>query len=207
MHFIIKTTPEELLRAKKWWKDLEMQWKMAYNEAVFGLGTSIEPPHDDHLMLLLTNITVLRFAGPTAYHPNLSMQLTNLSGLLPMYHLTYLSFTDSLITSIQEISHLTKIEHLFINNNKITSLEGVEGMKNLKMFYFQGNQVESLMPLQNLSNLETVYASSNKLTNFDGITEAHAEKMKYFRVLPNEGIRDKDIIKFQNTIGIICKQG
>ncbi len=207
MHFIIKTTPEELLRAKKWWNDLEMQWKMAYNESVFGLGASVAPPADDHLMLLLTNITVLRFAGPTAYNPNLSMQLTNLSGLAPMHQLTYLSFTNSLITGIQEISHLKKMEHLFINDNKINSLVGIEAMQNLKELYVQGNQVESLMPLQNLKNLETVYASGNKLTNFDGITEAHAEKMKHFRVLPNEGIRDRAVIQFQNTVGIICKQG
>ncbi|NJL76838.1 MAG: hypothetical protein HC892_19270 [Saprospiraceae bacterium] len=113
MDFIMKDTPEALLMAKKWWESLEMQWKMAYNEAVFGAGTSLESPKDDQLMSLLTNITVLRFAGPTAYNPNLSIKLTNLSGLFPMHHLTYLSFSDSLITAIQEIKHLTKIEHLF----------------------------------------------------------------------------------------------
>lgn len=42
MKFIIKTTSEELQRARKWWNDLEMLWKFAYNEAVFGKGTVVE---------------------------------------------------------------------------------------------------------------------------------------------------------------------
>ncbi|NJL76839.1 MAG: leucine-rich repeat domain-containing protein [Saprospiraceae bacterium] len=84
---------------------------------------------------------------------------------------------------------------------------GIEGMENLKELYVQGNEITSLMPLQHLTNLEVLYASGNQLTSFDGITEAHAEKMKSFRVLPNEGIRDKTVIQFQNSIGIICKQG
>lgn len=207
MQIIVKTAPEELLRAKRWWGKLEAQWQLAYNEAVFGKGPVFEPPHDDALMLLLVRADTLRFAGPLAHKPNMTTILTNLSGLVPLYHLHYLSISNMDLKNLRELKRHTKLEHLFVYENKLESLEGVENMKNLKDLYFQNNRINSLKPLKKLTKLETVYATKNKLTNFEGITEKHADSIRKFYAIPNDDIRDRDIIKFQNTVGIICHKG
>jgi hypothetical protein len=207
MQFIIKTTPEELQRARKWWQDLEVQWKMAYNEAVFGIGPTLEPPHDDALMVLLIQADTLRFAGPLAINPNISTPLTNLSGLIPLYHLTYLSITNMHFSSLRELSRFTKMRHLFIYDNRITSLVGIEQMTELVDLYAQNNQLTDLSPIRNLTNLKTIYVSSNKLTKINGLTPKHAEKIKRFYVQPNEDLPDAEIIRVQNDLKIICRTG
>ena len=207
MQIIVNTPPEELLRAKKWWSDLEAQWQLAYNEAVFGQGPVFKPPHDDALMVLLVRADTLRFAGPLAHRPNMTTVLTNLSGLIPLYHLTYLSLSNTEITNLKALKRHTKLEHLFVYENKLESLEGIEGMRNLKNLYFQNNRITSLKPLKNLTKLEIVYASTNQITSFDGLTEKHADNIRDFYGIPNEHIRDRDIIKFQNSRGILVKKG
>ena len=207
MKFIIKTTPEELQRARKWWNDLEMLWKFAYNEAVFGKGTVVEPPKDDELMILLIRADTLRFAGPFAVKPNVTSPLTNLSGLIPLYHLKYLSITNMHFTSLKELRRHTQLEHLFVYENRLTSLEGIENMTNLVTLYAQGNQIGDLSPIKNLTNLHTFYISNNRLTKINGLTEKHGDKMRKFYVLPNEDLPDREIIRTQNQIGIICRTG
>ncbi len=207
MDFIIKTSSEELKRAQKWWRDLEMQWKLAYNEACFGKGSVLEPPKDDELMILLIRADTFRFAGPMAMNSNMTTKLTNLSGMIPLYHIHYLSISHTNITSLKDLKRHTKIEHLFVQENKLTSLRGIEGMTNLKELYCQNNAISDLYPVNKLSNLETLYVSNNKLTNLNAVTEAHSDNMKKFYVLPNEGLKDRDIIKFQNSVGIICRKG
>ncbi len=205
MQIIVKTAPKELLRARKWWNDLEMQWKFAYNEAVFGKGTVLEPPKDDELMILLIRANILRFAGPGAINPNMSTKLTNMSGLIPLYHLKTLSFTNTRITNVKELIRHTQIENLFLYENQITSLEGLEGMKNLKTLYINSNSIKSLTPLKNLNQIEELQAQHNELENFEGITDKHADSIRKFIVLPNGNLKDKEIIKFQNSVGLICR--
>ena len=207
MQIIVKTAPEELKRARKWWQDLEMQWKFAYNEAVFGKGPTIEPPGDEELMILLIRADTLRFAGPLAYNPNITTPLTNLSGLIPLYHLRYLSLTHMNITGLKELSRHTRMEHLFVYDNKLTSLEGIEGMLNLKDLYFQNNQVSDLMPIARLTNLKTIYASNNQLKKINGLSEKHGDELRKFYILPNDNLPDREIIRTQNEIGIICRTG
>lgn len=207
MELIVKTQPEELKRAQKWWADLEIQWKMAYNEAVFDKGPTLESPKDDELMTLLIRANTLRFAGPLSARPNLSVELTNLSGLIPLYHLHFLSITHTKISSLMELEKHTNLKHLFLYDNQITSLKGIEGIKGLKELYVQNNLLESLKPVKKLTKLETLYCSGNQLIKINGLTEKHSDNMKRFVIMPNEHLRDRDIIKFQNKIGIICKKG
>lgn len=207
MQFIVHTTPEELQRARQWWQDLEGQWKMAYNETAFGKGPTLEPPHDDELMLLLLQVDTLRFAGPLAPHPNMSTTLTNLSGLIPLYHLRFLSLSHHQITDLQPLQRFTNMRHLFLYNNQLKSLRGIEKMSELEDLYVQHNQLTSIEPLRRLTSLKTVYVSSNCLTDLKGITKAHAQHLKKFYVQPNDDLPDREIIRIQNEIGILCRMG
>lgn len=207
MGIIVKHVPQDVRTAWKWWHNLEVQWKMAYNEVVFSKGPTIEPPKEDELMFFALGVKNLRFAGPLAANSNMTTAVTNLSGLRKITKITYLSITHTKITSLHELRKHFNLEHLFVYNNKLTSLKGIEDMKNLKELYFQGNEVTDLKPLRKLKKLETIYASDNKLTSFEGITEKHADNIKKFYALPNQNIKDRDIVKFQNSVGIICHKG
>lgn len=207
MNFIVRTTPAELQRARRWWADLELQWKMAYNETVFGVGPTVEPPHDDHLMLLLIQVDTLRFAGPGAAYPNLTTALTNLSGLIPLYHLRYLSCTDMAITGVTELARHTQLRHLFLQDNRLTSLAGIEGAVHLESLYVQNNRLTSLSPVAGLTNLTTLYASGNRLRSLDGLTAAHGDRLRHCHVMPNAHLPQREIIRIQNEAGILCRTG
>lgn len=197
----------ELRRAQIWWMGLEMLWKMAFNEAVFGKGPTLEPPRDEELVTLLVRANALRFAGPTAYSPNLTQAPNNLSALTGLPHLTYLSFTDSSLSSLQEIKNLVNLRSLFAYNNQLTSLSGIEKMIHLEELYVQQNLISSLEPVRHLTNLRTLYVSNNRLTSLEGITIAHEDKMRNLYVIPNDEVRQREIIRVQNECGIICKKG
>lgn len=207
MEIIIQSTPEEVLRARQWWRDLEMQWKIAYNEAVFGKGSTAEPPLDDEMMALLVGASALRFAGPTAPYPNVSIALTNMSGLIPLYQLKYLSFTNMHITHIKELERFTELRSLFIHENRITSLEGIERIIHLEELYAQGNNIKDIKPLSKLTKLKTLYLVRNEITSLDGLTVAHSEHLNQFYIQPNTKLPDREIINFQNQVGIICRKG
>jgi hypothetical protein len=206
MEFIVKTTPEELQRARQWWKDLEGQWKLAFNEAVFGKDSTLEPPKDDELMMLLIRADALRFAGPLAAQPNMTTVLTNLSGLIPLYHLTYLSISNTRITSLQPLQRFTKMKHLFVYENKLTSLKGIENMLELEDLYAQNNGIQDLLPIKGLTNLKTLYVNGNQLQNAEGLTLAHERNLKNLFILPNENLLQREIIRIHNEIGVICRK-
>lgn len=207
MQIIVKSHPEELQRARNWWQGLELQWKMAYNETAFGKGPTMEPPKDDELMLFLMQVDTLRFAGPGAQAPNMTTVLTNLSGLVPLYRLRYISVSNTRITSLKPLANHRNLVHLFAYDNQLASLEGIENLSHLKDLYVQNNQIKDLKPLKKLLNLETVYVSGNQLQELKGISKSHAKKMRNFYAMPNPNLRDSEILKFQNRCGIICKTG
>ena len=207
MRFIVKTTPEEVVRARKWWNDLEMQWKMAYNEAVFGKGPTIEPPKEDEMMMLVIGIDTLRFAGPLAPNPNITSPLTNLSGLIPLYQLTYLSVSHMRIRSLKELYRFTKMEHLFLYDNQLESIEGIEKMASLKNLYLQNNNINNLTAIKKLTHIHTLYVSGNKFQKISGLTKKHAKSLKKFYVMPNDDLPDSEVIRIQNKLGILCRTG
>lgn len=194
------------MNLKNWWNGLSNEWKTAFNEVVFKKGVVTTAPIDAEIELLL-QVKVLRFAGPTASYPNMKTELLDLSGLSKLTNLENLVVINHKIKSLKEIENLVKLKSLFVYENRITSLSGTENMLDLKDFYFQSNQITSLKPLEKLTNLETIYGSNNLLDSLEGITEAHSHKLTKFHILPNPGLTDRDVIKFENTCFIKCLKG
>ena len=207
MDLIIKNKSEELHNAQEWWKNLEMQWKMAFNEACLGKGPSIGPPKDEELVLLLTRVNTFRFAGPMAYNPNVQQMPTNLTGLAGLKNIELISFTYGPITGIKELANLSKLRSLFVNNNKITSLQGIENLLYLEELYCQHNEIESIQPVGRLTNLHTLYVTKNKLKSLKGLTPKHGDKLRRFHVDPNDHLPHREMIRIQNECGILCKKG
>ena len=111
------------------------------------------------------------------------------------------------ISTLQPLAALHHLERLFVFDNRLKSLTGIENLKNLKQLYFQDNEIASLEPLKDLTGLTEIYASRNKLVKLDGIGGKHARTIKMFRILPNDELPQKEIIRMENKIGIRCLQG
>jgi len=200
-------TDHVLQLAHQWWSGLEEQWQLAFNEGVLRLGKIKDTPGDDDLIYVYRDAENIRLAGPKAQFSNLSFELTNLSGLQSMQKLSFLSVTDMALTGLKELTNSTTLRNLFVQNNQLTSLAGIEGNKELMELYVQDNALTTLLPIQGLTKLQMLCASRNQLENLDGITPAHADEMRQCMVLPNDKLRDRDILKLQNECGIIARKG
>jgi hypothetical protein len=200
-------THEVLQLAHQWWSGLEAQWQRAFNEGVLQLGDTQRGPGDDDWLYLFQDAENIRLAGPTAAYPNLSFELTNLSGVRSMAKLTFLSVTEMALTGLTDLAKLHNLRSLFVQNNRLTSLVGIDGNEELTDLYAQGNAITSLEPIRHLLKLQTLCVSANELGSLDGITPAHADEMRQCLVLPNDKLRDRDVLKLQNECGIIARKG
>ncbi|MBO9592047.1 MAG: leucine-rich repeat domain-containing protein [Niabella sp.] len=185
----------------EWWNNLEQQWKQAFEVTFFRNSATPALPDIGQLQ----NTPVLRLAGPRAPYPNMNFEITNLSGIATLQQLEILVITHQQIKDIQLLRSLKNLKSLFLFNNQIESLEGIEALTNLEQLYVQCNNITSLMPLQQLTQLREVYINDNALTSLEGLTEAHSDNLTSLFCLPNTGLKQKEIIRVENQLGIRCR--
>ncbi len=185
-----------------WWKQLEPQWKQAFG--LIATGHQNEPT--DAELEKIFDIPAIRLAGPTAPFPNTQFELTNLSGLRCLSNVSILIITHHKIEEIEVLSHLTNLKSLFLFNNNIKSLHGIEELVQLEQLYVQCNQITSIKPIEQLINLKEFYVNDNRIETLDGLTEKHSDKLTMFMCWPNEQLRQKEIIRAEQELGIICRR-
>jgi len=183
-----------------WWVGLEAQWKIAFNEAFFQKGTTEATPSGEELEELFTCVN-FRFAGPRAFHANMSMELTNLSGLSTLHQAQVLIVTNHQVAVLTPLAELTGLTALFLNDNAIESINGLEKLVALTTLQLAGNQIRSLEPLEKLTRLETLNCGSNKLASFAGLHPGNTEHLDQFVGLPNR-IAQTEIDRLQNDLRI-----
>jgi len=196
-------TPAE---RKAWWDNLEAQWQKAFNAAFFQKGEIKDLPSDSEFTELFNSPTI-RIVGPRGMYPNITFELTNLSGVQQLTNLEFLIVTHCDLKTVEGVEQLSKIKSLFVNSNRLTDIRGVHYLKNLTSIYCNANQLSSILPLKSLTNLETIYCNYNQLQNFYGITQAHVEKLKDFYGLPNDNLDKKEIKRLEEGLDIKCKKG
>jgi hypothetical protein len=184
-----------------WWKNLEPLWKQAFAVTLFKHPD--EPTQEE--LALVYNAPALRFAGPEAPYPNMSFELTNLSGISLLPNLEILVVTHHKIVFLKELENLQNLKSLFLFNNQIKNLEGIETLKNLEQLYVQCNQIESIQPIEKLINLKEVYVNGNRLSSLEGLTEQHSDNSINFFCKPNELLKQKEIIRVERELGIVCR--
>lgn len=188
----------------QWWNQLADAWKMAFNETLFKNKTKDTPTTAQ--LQSIWDLTVLRIAGPTAVFPNMSFELNDLSGLRDLVNLEILVVVNQNLESFEEIAGLTSLHSLFLFSNRIKVLRGVEKLRGLKKLYINDNFVTTLQALSNLTNLESLHCANNKITSLKGIGKQHKE-LKEFFCIPNEGIWQSEIIRFETETHIRCLKG
>lgn len=192
---------ESVLPPADWWNNLEPQWQQTFSMVV--LSHQREPTEEELGELL--NLTTIRLAGPSAPFPNCAFELTNLSGLQQLRKLTIVVVTHHKIESIEVIGLLQGLQSLFLLNNSIASLTGIENLLKLEQLYVQHNQIGSIKPVEKLLNLKEFYIHDNCITSLDGLTENHSDKLTNFICRPNSLLKQKEIIRAERDLGIMCR--
>lgn len=197
-------TAAEIDHYQRWWFRLSSPWKKAFNEAYY--RRSNEEMLPDEVLHNIWNAPALRFAGPTALHPNMTFELEDLSGIAELTKVTILVVAHNAITTLDPIAHWLHLESLFVFNNRLTDINAVSRLTNLKEIYLQNNDVESLKPLEHITGLHTIYCNYTKISSLEGIGEQHADNLRRFICLPNDNLRDREIMRFEREVGIRCSK-
>ncbi|MEP7144856.1 MAG: leucine-rich repeat domain-containing protein [Ferruginibacter sp.] len=190
-----------ILNHLDWWKQLEPQWQEAFGVCV--LRHLNEP--DAAELDMLFNLEAIRMAGPTAPFPNMQFELTNLSGMVCLSSLRIIIVTHHKIESIEAVSNLPLLRSLFLFNNSITRLAGIEALTELQQLYVQCNRISSIKPVELLTKLREFYISDNCIASLEGLTEKHSDELNVFVCRPNEQLKQKEIIRVERDLGIICR--
>ena len=185
----------------EWWRQLSPDWKQAFAETFF---RHTNEPTPGELAQLFAS-PALRFAGPRAAYPNMTFELTDLSGVAALTNLTVLVVIHHRIKTITELQALTQLKALFLLDNQVSSLSGIEDLVSLEQLYVQGNRIESLKPVVKLTNLKELYVHHNPLSSLEGLTEAHSEKLEGFFCKPNENLKQKEIMRVERELYIRCR--
>ncbi|HMQ61683.1 MAG TPA: leucine-rich repeat domain-containing protein [Flavilitoribacter sp.] len=193
-------------QAAAWWNNLEDQWKKAFNESQFNRGPITATPTDEELTGLL-EAPAIRFAGPRAQYPNMTFDLTNLSGIAGLQKVEVLVVIHQSIESIEELAGHTQLKSLFLLDNRIENLQPLQKLTRLEELYVQENRIKSLKPLERLTALKTVCCQVNEISDLDGLSVKHRDSLKTFYVLPNDKLPDHEVLKFERKVGIRCLKG
>jgi hypothetical protein len=184
-----------------WWNGLSQQWKQAFAETCFHHSHAPTPTE----LAQLASAPALRFAGPRAPFPNMSFELTDLSGVKALTELEILVVIFHQLETITEVKHLPKLKSLFLYNNRLSNLQGIEDLTDLEQLYVQGNQLESIEPVEKLVNLKEFYINDNNIASLAGLTEEHADKLELFFCKPNANLKQKEILRVERDLGIRCR--
>lgn len=184
-----------------WWQNLSADWKQAFSETCF--------PHKNEPTLneleQLYNAPALRFAGPSAPFPNMSVELTDLSGITALSNLQILILIHHQVSSLEALSNMAGIKKLFLYNNQIHSLAGIEGLTHLEQLYVQCNKIDSIIPVKTLVKLREFYIHDNNISSFDGLTDEHSDNLEMFVCKPNDQIKQKEMLRIERELGIRCR--
>lgn len=106
-------------------------------------------------------------------------QIDNLSGLS---NLTKLSIDNNNITKVENLQHLTKLQTLDLSYNSITVIEGLETLTELENLSLYSNRISVVAGLDTLKKLVTLSLGKNAIEVLDE-TATYLHKLKELRVL------------------------
>ncbi|MEO1263196.1 MAG: hypothetical protein AAFZ15_30580 [Bacteroidota bacterium] len=195
-----KQPPKTLAERQEWWNQLTDLWKKAFNETMLNKGPVTDMPDEEGFTWIL-EAPNLRFAGPNAFYPNMTFELTDLTGLSVFHLTTLISVTNHQITDLEPIAHLTGLTSLFVNGNAIENLDPIKDLVEIKTLFLTDNKITSLKALEKMTKLFNVQCAHNKLESFEGIHAGNTKDLENFVGLPNR-VTQIEIDRLQNDLRV-----
>lgn len=149
---VVEATRTEL---ENWWYNLEEQWQVAFNQGVLNRGENPSMPDEDQLRSLFKRKKIdivgngILFFGLN----QLSIKLTNLSGLKELSQIEDLNISGHDLRDLSGIEHFNDLEFLNCTSNQITTIKHIEHLINLKSLNFQDNSLFNLQGVEKLTEL------------------------------------------------------
>jgi len=185
-----------------WWSSLPTHWKEVFLET--GLHNVHSSSIPDEELRALYQTSVLRIVGPGGSNPNFSRSLLDLEGLRGLRKLEYLFVMHCGLESLNGIEELIHMKSLYVQNNRLTEFNAIRRMAQLQELHVSNNQITSLAPLKHCKSLHTVCCENNQFTSLEGLKPFHEKHMRVFKCRPNDLLPQREIIRVQNTYGILC---
>lgn len=189
---------------REWWNSLGSIWQQVFEEAVFQRNPGDTIASDDDL-LALCGTTVLRIVGPGGMNPSFNGSLINLEGLRRLTQIEYLFVMHCQLESLDGIESLVNLKSLFVQNNNLTEISQIRKMAALGELYISNNFIESIEPVKDMKALHTLHCENNTLTTLEGIKAYHEKTLKILKCQPNDQLPQREVIRVQNTYGILCR--
>ena len=127
----------------------------------------------------ITNLTGLEFAtkldtldlGYERVNGNYvnSNDITDISALSGLTHLTYLDLEGNRITAIDSLARLTSLTYLNLGNNRITAIDSLARLTRLTTLNFRGNSIADISSLSGLTRLTRLDLEDNRITAIDSL--------------------------------------
>ncbi|WP_445249637.1 leucine-rich repeat domain-containing protein [Microcoleus sp. OTE_8_concoct_300] len=92
-------------------------------------------------------------------------QITDISVLGSLTHLTTLNLRGNRITDISVLGSLTSLTTLYLRENQITDISALRSLTNLTTLYLRENQITDISALGSLTNLTTLDLYNNQITD------------------------------------------
>jgi internalin A len=119
-------------------------------------------------------------------------QISDITPLSCLTHLTYLSLHISRIRDITPLSSLTLLTVLSLHNNQISDITPLSGLTHLKKLLLGGNQISDITPLSSLTNLTILSLHNNQISD---ITPLFGLAELYILHLDNNPISNLNLLQ------------
>jgi hypothetical protein len=96
-------------------------------------------------------------------------QISDISALTGLIHLTHLDLTNNPITDIQPLSGLTNLTELWLPSNQISDISALAGLTNLTFLYLADNQISDISALTGLIHLTFLHLGSNQISDISAL--------------------------------------
>jgi len=114
---------------------------------------------------------------------NTALSSEDMNTVSRLSSLQYLILDGCSLSAITQLSELTKLEKLNLNNNAVRNISALQNMPELKELYMQRNALTDLTEIAACSNLEILDISYNAVTSLDPISEL--SKIKALNIAQN----------------------
>ena len=109
---------------------------------------------------------VLEMASRLALSYKNIARIDNLTGF---HALTNLCLDNNVITTMENMEHLTNLKWLDLSFNNITKIEGLEKLVHLQDLSLFGNQIETIEGLSQCTDLNCLSMGNNNIKEYDSI--------------------------------------
>ena len=122
---------------------------------------------------------------------SLGKYICSVEGLQYAINMTQLLIENNLITSMNQLANLNKLNTLFLNNNFITVVPNLSNMTNLTSLLLNKNEIKDIKPISYGKNLRFIKINENKVCDLSPLSSL--ENLRELRATDQE-IEIKDVI-------------